>query len=145
MILRTKARDQFYSWYVNSKHDWSCLYNFSPITFAQICSLADHSLPNVRDAVEAASEGAREGFTRHQNQGKTKTILTRRNAPTIATRRSRGIVTRGRLSGKGEEDCDKDRKSDIDGQRYEEKKIMRGWRDEDKCINNSNKENQSNQ
>ena len=38
----------------------------------------------------------------------------RKNAPTIATRRSKGIMTRGRLSGKGEEDCDKDRKSDID-------------------------------
>ena len=63
MILRPKARDQFYSWYVNSKHDWSCLYNFSPITFVQICSLTDHLLPNVRDAVEAAAEGAREGFT----------------------------------------------------------------------------------
>ena len=33
--------------------------------------------------------------------------------PTIATRRSRGIMTRGRLSGKGEENCDKDRKRDI--------------------------------
>ena len=63
MILRPKARDQFYSWYVNSKHDWSFLYNLSPITFAQICSLTDHSLPNVRDAVEAAAEGLREGFT----------------------------------------------------------------------------------
>ena len=41
-------------------------------------------------------------------------ILTRRNAPTIATRISKVIMTRGRLSGKGEEDCDKDRKSDID-------------------------------
>ena len=63
MILRPKARDQFYSWYVNSKHDWSCIYNFSLITFAQICSLIDHSLPNVRDVVKAAVEGAREGFT----------------------------------------------------------------------------------
>ena len=63
MILIPKSRDQFYSWYVNSKNDWSCLYNFSPITFAQIFSLTDHSLPNVRDAVEAAAEGAREGFT----------------------------------------------------------------------------------
>ena len=41
-------------------------------------------------------------------------ILMRRNAPTITTRRGEGIMTRGRLSGKGEEDCDKDRKSDID-------------------------------
>ena len=41
-------------------------------------------------------------------------MLTRRNAPTIATRRIKGIMTRGRLSGKVEEDCDKDRKSDID-------------------------------
>ena len=64
MISRPKARDQFYSWYVNFKHDWSCLYNFSPITFAQICSLSDPSLPNVRDAVEAAAKGAREGFTK---------------------------------------------------------------------------------
>ena len=63
MILRPKARDQFYSWYVNSKHDWSCLYNFSPINFAQICSLADHLLHNMIDAVEAAAEGTREGFT----------------------------------------------------------------------------------
>ena len=63
MILRPKARDQFYSWYVNSKHEWSCLYNFSPITFAQISSLTNHLLPNVRDAVEAAANLAREGFT----------------------------------------------------------------------------------
>ena len=40
--------------------------------------------------------------------------MTRRNAPTIATRRSKGIMTRGRLSGKGEEDYEKDKKSDID-------------------------------
>ena len=64
MISRPKARDQFYSWYVNSKHDWSYLYNFSPITFAQICSLTDHLLPDVRDAVEADAKGAREGFTK---------------------------------------------------------------------------------
>ena len=63
MISRPKARDQFYSWYVNSKHDWSCLYNLSPITFVQICSLTDHLLPNVRDAVEAAAKGERKGFT----------------------------------------------------------------------------------
>ena len=68
----------------------------------------------MRDAVGAAAEGAREGLPRHQNQGKTKTILTRRNAPTIVRRKSKGIMTRRRLSGKGEEDCDKDRKSDID-------------------------------
>ena len=40
--------------------------------------------------------------------------MTRRDAPTIATRRIKGIMIRGRLSGKGEEDCDKDRKSDIE-------------------------------
>ena len=62
MISRPKARDQFYSWYVNSKHDWNCLYNFSPITFAQVCSITDHSLPNVRDAVEAAAKEARGGI-----------------------------------------------------------------------------------
>ena len=72
MISRPKDRDQFYSWYVNSKHDWSCLYNFSPITFAQICSLADPSLPNVRDAVEAAAKGVREGFTEALKSRKTK-------------------------------------------------------------------------
>ena len=38
--------------------------NFSLITFAQICSLTDHSPPYVRDAVEAAAKGAREGFTK---------------------------------------------------------------------------------
>ena len=64
MILRPKACDKFYSRYVKSKHDWSCLYNFSLITFAQICSLTDHLLPNVRDAVEAAAEGARDGVYR---------------------------------------------------------------------------------
>ena len=69
---------------------------------------------DVRDAVEAAAEGAREGFTEASKSRKTKTILTSRNAPAIATRRSKGIMTRGRLSGKGEENCDKDRKSDID-------------------------------
>ena len=41
-------------------------------------------------------------------------MLTRRNVPTIATRRSKVIMTREKISGKGEEDCDKDRKSDID-------------------------------
>ena len=65
----------------------------------------------MRDAVKVAAEGAKEGFTKESNQGKTKTILTRINAPTIATRRSKGIMTRGRLSGKGEEDCDKEKKS----------------------------------
>ena len=68
----------------------------------------------MRDAVEAAAKGEREGFTEASKSRKTKTILTRRNALTIATRRSKGIITRGRLSGKVEEDCDKDRKSDID-------------------------------
>ena len=72
MILRPKARDQFYSWYVNSKHDWSGLYNFSSITFAQICSLTDNLLPNVRDAVEADAEGAREGFTEASKSRKTQ-------------------------------------------------------------------------
>ena len=72
MILRPKARDQFYSWYVNSKHDWSCLYNLSPISFAQICSLTDNLLPNVRDAVEAAAEGAREGFTEASKSRRTQ-------------------------------------------------------------------------
>ena len=37
---------------------------FSPITFTQIFSLTNHSLPNVRDAVEAAAEGAREVLTK---------------------------------------------------------------------------------
>ena len=63
MILRPKARDEFYFWYVISKYDWSCLYNLSPISFAQICSLTDNLLPNVRDAVEAGAKEAREGFT----------------------------------------------------------------------------------
>ena len=71
-------------------------------------------LPNVRDAVKAAAEAAREGFIKASKSRKNKTILTKRDAPMIATRRSKGIMTRGRLSGKGEEDCDKDRKSDID-------------------------------
>ena len=68
----------------------------------------------MRDAVKAAAEGVREGFTEASKSRKPKTILTRRNAPMIATRRSKGIMTRGRLSGKGEEDCENDRKTNLD-------------------------------
>ena len=66
-------------WYQRGKYKkrGRSLYNFSPITFAQICSLTDHLLPNVRDAVEAAAEEAREGFTEASKSRKTKTILTR--------------------------------------------------------------------
>ena len=65
---------------------------FFPITFAQIFSLTNHSFPNMRDAAEAAAEGAREGFTEASKSSKNQ--------------------------------------DDID---------------EDKCINNCNKDNQSNQ
>ena len=34
--------------------------------------LTDHSLPNVRDAVEAAAKGAREGFTEASKSRKNK-------------------------------------------------------------------------
>ena len=114
MILRPRARDQFYSWYVNSKHDWSCLYNFSLITFAQICLSRITRSPMWETQSRRPPRGRGRDLPRHQNQGKTKMILTRRTAPTIAKSRSKGIMTRGRLSGKREEDCDKDRKSNID-------------------------------
>ena len=39
------------------------IIRFTLVTIAQICSLTNHSLPNMRDVVEAAAEGAREGFT----------------------------------------------------------------------------------
>ena len=68
----------------------------------------------MRDVVEAAAEGAREGFTEVSKSRKNQDDIDEENAQTIAIRRSKGIMTRGRLSGKGEEDCDKDRKSDID-------------------------------
>ena len=45
------------------------------LTFAQICSLTDHSLPNVRDAVEAAAEGAREGFTEASKSRKNQNAI----------------------------------------------------------------------
>ena len=39
--------------------------------------------------------------------------------PAIATKRSKGIRKSRRLSGKGEDNCYKDRRNDIDGQRYD--------------------------
>ena len=80
----------------------------------------------MRDAVKAAAKGAREGFSEASKLRKTKTILTSRNAPTIATRRRKEIMKRGGLSGKGEEDCNKDRKSYIDKAKILGEKIMRG-------------------
>ena len=145
MILRPKSRDQFYSWYVNSKHDWICLYNFSPITFAQICSLANHSLPNVRDAVKATAEGRGRIYRGIKIKEKPRRYWQRETRRRSRQGEAKESWQGGYYQEKEKRIAKRIGKVILTRQRYEEKKIMRGWRDEDKCINNCNKENQSNQ